>query len=249
MKQKIVPLFIDSFSEVMWFPFEVEKQDPLSCQIYMSALIHAVHIHEDLLKVFCNQQRFFIDLDQNLLSFPGGFRSPFHAALGLCTIQAVFAESLGLILNEYEETPLKRRDVLKKFMQESVKRKEQPRTFAQIYAPYSDKKTIRCFSGILNSQELDDFHRIHLEYYLKEMEEEMSLMIEIFKVKILPLHNKFQDPSLEAKEAIFAVDDLEQFRKKISDLGVEAKSRAYFEIGAGKMEHARILLNRHFVDL
>ncbi len=265
-KQKTVPLFANSCLDVEWFPFDIEKRDPL---VFIVALIHAMHVHEDLLYTFCNQKSLFSDLRDELLSqilevldpsFKNkplsfsdeflfrGFSSLSHAALGLCAIQAALADSLELILDEIGDNPSKRMGVLKKHIQESVKEKEKTRTFSQIYAPFSDQKTVRCFSSVLNSQELDDFHKIHLDRYVKGMQEEMALMIVLFREEILPLHNKSQGASLEAKEAIFAVDDLDLFREKISDLGIEAQGKAISEIGASKMQFVRDLVNRLFLD-
>jgi glutamine synthetase len=196
-----------------------------------------------------------------------------HCALPISVINAIVADSLQLILDELASSIGDRSlsgdalfqaalPVLRKHLkiaepalfagnnysaewEQEAKRRGLPniqRSF-DAFPQFIDKKTIRVFEGILSEAELHSRYEIMVEQYVKTMNIEANLMIELFQTQILPAAQKdmvlrgIKEPLID--EAIDACKELKKFLSQISDLGWEAKGRVFCEVIAPKMAALR----------
>src|SRR3989338_2262952 len=138
------------------------------------------------------------------------------------------------------------------------------------FAKILEKKAERAFEGILTPAELHSRYEVLVERYVKTMNIEVNLMIELFRTQTPPaalLDQKNRAESIGALEAIAlepdsqqvdslqelssligeaigAVNELEKVQKQNFDLGWEAKGKVFCEILAPKMAEARSLIDR-----
>ncbi len=134
-------------------------------------------------------------------------------------------------------------------------------SFSQII----DKKTERAFSGVLSNEELHSRYEVLIERYVKTMQIEASLMVDLFRTQILPaslLDQKRRTQSIKnlndlgiksvphlmkgvktfasaIESAITLVDQIEKIQTESNDLDWEPKGKVYCEILGPKMDDAR----------
>ncbi len=104
------------------------------------------------------------------------------------------------------------------------------------FKEFIDKKSIRIFEGILTEEELYTRYEIILEQYVKTMNCEANLMIELFQTQILPA---VQMKTSLIENGIQAVEEIKKMQSQISDFGTEAKAKVFCELIEPKMEELR----------
>lgn len=201
-----------------------------------------------------------------------------HPALPITVINAIVADSLELILDEISskvgdeklsqealfESAL---PILRKHLKESQKVVFSGNNYAEEWEKEADirglpnirksfdaffqfiqKKTIAVFEGILSEQELKSRFEILVEQYVKTMQIESELMIELFQTQILPAAQKdmkergIEEPLIE--KALNALSELKKILSQMSDMGFEAKGKVFCELASQKMEQLRFLVDQ-----
>lgn len=219
-----------------------------------------------------------------------------HTAWPVCIINTIVADSLQLILDEIEDERANNPEsellaaalpILRKHFKaaqpvlfsgnnyaiewvEEAARRNLPNVKKSFhsYSVLRNLKTERLFHGVLSKQELESRFEILAERYAKEVAIECSLMIELFRTKILPAAARCQkeyakslkalgDLQIRSKpqqeyvlelasridKAIDAIGELEKIKKQIADLGWEAAAAAYCDLGLPRMEKARLAVD------
>ena len=223
-----------------------------------------------------------------------------HCAFPIAVINAIVADSLHLILDEIEnvingrtlnqeEMLIEALPCLRKHLRTSKavlfsgnaytaewEMEAQQRGLPNIrksfhaFAQIIDKRTQRVFEGILSEEELQSRYEVSVERYVKMMEIEANLMLEMFRTQILPaalLDQKRRTQSIKnlselglshfshllesaktyasaIESAIAAVDEIEKIKDQSADFGQEAKGKTYSEILVPKMQAARAAVDR-----
>jgi len=222
-----------------------------------------------------------------------------HSAFPITVINAIVADALHLILDEIgdivKDRTLSQEELLRaalpclrkhlriskgvvfggnaytaEWEAEAVRRglpniRKSFHSFAQL----TDQRTQRVFQGVLSEEELHSRFEVLVERYVKTMQIEASLMLELFRTQVLPaaLHDQKRrskalknladlgiQPSSHllaglkafsdaAGAAAQAVDEIEKVLRQSADFGFEAKGKAYAEILDPKMEEARRLVD------
>lgn len=218
-----------------------------------------------------------------------------HCALPLTAINAIVADTLALILDEISDVIQDQKldaaqslaaalPILRKhlkiakpvFFSGNAYSAEWEREAAQrglpnikrsfhAFSQFLDKKSVRAFEGILGHKEIESRYEILVEQYVKTMNIETNLMVELFRAQILPAAlqdqrnrasslqmasavgvqldphqlNSLKELASSITSAICAVDEMEKIKSQMHDLGWEAKGKTFCDVVAPKMEMAR----------
>lgn len=201
-----------------------------------------------------------------------------QCALPICVINAIVADSLQLILDELASAVGDRSlngealfeaalPVLRKHLKSAQKvlfsgnnysmeweREAAERGLPNIrksfhaLAQFIEKKSVRVFEGILTEDELHSRYEIWVEQYVKTMQIETNLMIEMFQTQVLPAAQKdmiqrgLQEPLIV--QAIKAAGELKKLHSQTGDLGWEAKGKVYCELIVPKMAELRSFVDQ-----
>ncbi len=232
-------------------PTDDLQKNQLLCLALAAAMKHALFEHKDLFSIslasFGEETPFFtVDLsweeeentqaskEKPFCTFTGsgfsfeGMASFANPAFFLCVVQAAFADSLSLIVDELlhdKEPPLA-------IFQRKIKAKEKSLPIAfKVYSsdPFLDPKSIRCFAGILSEIELLYFQKIRSEDYVSWMQKKIEEMKKHFLPKILE----------KSKEAKKIFEELDRLQEEIWDFGAEAKAKVLFELARPKMKELK----------
>lgn len=199
--------------------------------------------------------------------------APAQCSLPITVVNAIVADSLQLILDELESAICDRSlkgealfeaalPILQKTLKDSQKvvfggnnysvewEKEAAerglpnlRKSFQAIDQFIEKKSVRVFDGILTEEDLRSRYEIFVEQYVKTLQVEVNLMIEIFQTQILPAAQKdmiqrgLNEPLIE--EAIQTAAELKKLQSQIGDLGWEGKGRVFCELIVPKMAELR----------
>jgi len=218
-----------------------------------------------------------------------------HPAFPVTVLNAIIANSLNLILDEMEDIIKGRKltepEILKETLpclcrhlrlsrgvlfngnaytvewEKEAERRSLP-NIRKSFAAFSqmlEAKTKRAFQNILSDVELHSLYEVSVERYVKLMQIESNLMIELFRTQILPTalldqKNRAESvkslinlgispatPLLESiqhladciEASILAIDEIEKIQTQSVDFGWEAKAKVYSEILSQKIEIAR----------
>jgi len=200
-----------------------------------------------------------------------------HCALPVTVINAIVADSLELILDEISSSVgdeklsaealfEKALPVLQKHLKESQKvvfsgnnyaleweKEADARGLPNIrksfdaFSQFIQKKSVAVFEGILSEEELHSRYEVLIEQYVKTMQIESELMIELFQTYILPAAQKdmrargLDEPLIE--QAIQAGLDLKKILSQMGDMGFEARGKVFCELVSQKMEGLRMLVD------
>jgi glutamine synthetase len=116
------------------------------------------------------------------------------------------------------------------------------------FAQFTDKKSVRVLEGILTEEDLRSRYEICIEQYVKTLQVEMNLMVEIFQTQILPAAQKdmiqrgLSEPLID--QAIQTAAELKKLHSQIGDLGWEAKGRVVCELIVPKMAELRACVDQ-----
>ena len=131
-------------------------------------------------------------------------------ALPLAILNATTAESLQLILDEVESAlgdapspDLRSKcvlSVLRKILKEvhpmifdrDFKEAHLPKSY-HAYAAFLDKGAVQAFDGILSERQLHNYYELWTERYAKTVQSEASLLMDLFRTKVLPVCLAFQE--------------------------------------------------------
>jgi glutamine synthetase len=196
-----------------------------------------------------------------------------HCALPVTVINAIVADSLELILDEIsscigdeklsaEDTFEKALPVLQKHLKEAQKvvfsgnnysalweKEAEARGLPNIrksfdaFSQFIQKKSVAVFESILSEMELHSRYEVLIEQYVKTMQIESELMIELFQTYVLPAAQKdmkargIDEPLI--KEAIQAEQELKKILFQMEGMGFEAKGKVFCELVTPKMEELR----------
>jgi glutamine synthetase len=196
-----------------------------------------------------------------------------HCAFPISVINAVVADSLQLLIDEIKDQVKdgKRKGedllqialpILKKHLkaarpivfggngysaewEEEAKQRGLPniRKSVEAFSHLLDKKTIRVFQGILSEAELHSRHEIFVEQYVKQMQIELNLMVDLFQTELLPAAEKDMrargrtEPLID--EAIHACNEVKKLAGQMKEFGWEAKAKVFAELLSQKMEEFR----------
>lgn len=196
-----------------------------------------------------------------------------NCSLPICVINAIVADSLQLILDEIADAVGDQRlhetdlfeaamPVLRKHLkgaepvifsgnnysaewEKEAEARGLPNIRKSFHAfhQFIEKKNIRVFEGILNEEELRARFEVMVEQYVKTMNVELNLIVEIFQTQILPAAQKdmrqrgLEEPLIA--EAIETTLELKKLQSQILDLGWEAKGRVFAELIGPKMMELR----------
>lgn len=166
----------------------------------------------------------------------------------LCTIQAAFADSLHLIVDELfdgREPPL---SIFRKKVGEACF----PAPISS-EDPFLDRKSIRCFANILEEKDLLSYRTARFENFVSQKQGEIRDLSDRFRSFVLPsILATFKDreipqeTSLHIEKAIQALGALDTLQGEIRDLGVEAQAQALSQIGEPQILCVQNLLD-HFL--
>jgi glutamine synthetase len=227
-----------------------------------------------------------------------------HCGLPMTVLNSIVADTLELIMDELEEhvqeKNLSEDALLQKtlpFLQKHLKlaepvlfggngytaeweREAEQRGLPNIrksfhaFSMLLDPKTIRVFDGILTEEELHARYEVLVEQYVKTVNIEANLMVDLFRTQILPaalfdqknratslrslgdlkldppadLLASLQTFSTLISHANLAIDEIVKIQHQSSDFGWEAKGKVYTELLTVKMSHARALVD-HLEEL
>jgi glutamine synthetase len=222
-----------------------------------------------------------------------------HSALPVAVINAIVADALDLILDEIADVVKDRKPsqeelfalalpILRKQLKASravifsgnaytkewemeAARRGLPNIVKSFHAfeQLTDKRSQRAFSSILSEEELHSRYEILVEGYVKTMEIEANLMVELFRTQVLPaalldqkrrtqaiknlvdlgvdvggLTSAIKKYATALESALSAVDEIEKVQHQSVDFGWEIKGKTYAEILAPKMAVARTAVDR-----
>jgi len=204
-----------------------------------------------------------------------------HSALPVTTLNAIVADSLHLILDEIAGAKGDRGDLSRAALplvrkhlraasavifegdgysaawEKEAARRKLPNIRKSVHAfpAFLEKKSLRAFEGILNREEIASRVETLTEQYVKTMNIEVNLMIELFRTQILPAAledqknrgkplNEVQRKALQQlassiANAITSTAVLEKAQKQTQDLGWEAKGKVFADLICPKMETLR----------
>lgn len=201
-----------------------------------------------------------------------------HCALPITVINAIVADSLQLILDEIGSAVGDRTlngealfaaalPVLQKHLKASQKvifggnnyspeweKEAEERGLPNIrrsfhaFDQFTQKKSISVFEGILNESELHSRYEVMVEQYVKTMQIEANLMIEIFQTQILPVAQKdmmlrgIKEPLID--QAIRSAGEIKKFQSQLVDMGWEGKGKIYCDLIAPKMAELRSFVDQ-----
>ena len=107
-----------------------------------------------------------------------------------------------------------------------------------------ENKNRRIFEGILSEEELNARYNVLVERYVKEINIEANLMVELFQTHILPVAQKDfrqrgmeDDPLLD--EARELTREIQKLQEQSSDMGWEAKVKVFLALLMPKMGDLR----------
>ena len=107
-----------------------------------------------------------------------------------------------------------------------------------------ENKNRRIFEGILSEEELHARYNVLVERYVKEINIEANLMVELFQTHILPVAQKDfrqrgmeDDPLLD--EARELTREIQKLQEQSSDMGWEAKVKVFLALLMPKMGDLR----------
>jgi len=223
-----------------------------------------------------------------------------HCAFPVAVLNAIVADSLHLLLDEIGDVVKDKKLTQEQLLSEALpilrkhlkiskavlfsgnaytaewEREAQQRGLPNIrksfhsFAQLLDKRTQRVFEGILSEEELHSRYEILIERYVKTMQIEGNLMVELFRTQVLPaalldqkertaavknlsdlgmkpsshLLDAIQHDASAIGAAIAAVDEIEKVMEQSSSFGWEAKGKVFCELLGPKMEEARKTVDR-----
>lgn len=250
-KQNLAALFhekpfmgIDRSVKICSWTIETDQGEnllaPNGNQIISHAISRAFHEHSALIKAN-------ISLETDRLDF----RTSSDLREVMTVIHATVADSLMLILDEIEtleDVPA----VLCKFspiylnnLKDREYANEAPRMRNELEAfkQFTAHKTVAVFDGIFNEDELQLKYESMVEEYVKTVQGEADLMIELFQTKILPkaqkdmLERGLSEPLID--QAVVVNRELKKLLSQITDMGWEAKAKVFSELIEAKMGELR----------
>jgi glutamine synthetase len=218
-----------------------------------------------------------------------------HCALPLTVINAIVADMLALILDEIADALQDRKlegealfaaalPVIRKHLkiaqpvlfggnaysiewEQEAARRGLPNIAKSFHAfeQFLDQKNMRVFEGILNEEEIKSRYEILVEQYVKTLQIEANLMIELFRTQILPaaledqkirakslktasdvglsmdphLFESLQTLSSLISSSVSGINEIEKIQSQMHDLGWEARGKVLCDVIAPKMEAVR----------
>ncbi|MGB7978760.1 MAG: glutamine synthetase III [Chlamydiales bacterium] len=189
-----------------------------------------------------------------------------HSPLPVTVMNAIVADSLQLILDEIagavgdgalegEALFFRALPVLRKHLRGAKNMifggNHDSGQIQKSFDPFSsliDPKTIPVFSDVLSPEELHSRYEIFVEQYVKTVQIELHLMIELFQTQILPAAQKdmllrgIQEPLIE--EAVRTAAELNRLQSQTEDLGWEGKGKVCAELIGPKMDELRSIVDR-----
>lgn len=238
-----VSRFLEKNIDWILAPKQDGSKNQLLSHSLATAMMHALCEHRDLISFSFTSPHHEASLKEEQIckmtgsgfSFEGMY-SFAHPAFFLLILQAAFADSLQLIVDEFlnkREDPL---SILRRKTEEAASRETlRPLPFCTgSMEALLEPKTMRCLAGIFNEREWLLVQRIQHEKYVSWMQKQMQGMKHLLpKISLL---------SEEDKKAMAMMEELERIQEDIWDFGIEAKAKALFELARPKM----IWMQQHF---